>query len=185
MKSKVSKTKAKSSKSSKSGKESDIVSLILKDHLPIKKLISILKNPEISISKKRPAYKEFESILSNHASAEQESLYIHLKKDEELRSEGHEGDIEHSIAFKFMEEIDQIKNDNDKWMAKVKVLAEVVDHHVKEEEKEVLKQVKKEFDLEERMEIGREYTQLLEQFREDHSPDRKHSGSSLLQVDYV
>jgi hypothetical protein len=36
-------------------------------------------------------------------------------------------------------------------MAKVKVLAELVEHHVKEEEKETLKHVRKEFDLETQM----------------------------------
>lgn len=142
----------------------DIASLILRDHEEIKRLILVLKSSKVDISKKRNAYKEFEGILSNHAKAEQESLYVHMKNEDELRIEGLEGDIEHALADQLMKEIDLIKKSNDdSWMAKVKVLAELVDHHVKEEEKSVLRQVRNEFDIDTRIEIGKEYLNLLNQ----------------------
>ena len=157
---------AKSKAGQKSGSESgDIASLILKDHKPIKELILILKDPDVSISEKQTAYAEFEPTLSCHARAEEESLYVYLKQEDDLRIEGLEGDTEHAIADQLMNEINESEGDDDTWMAKVKVLAEIVDHHVKEEEKDVLKEVRKDFSSEERKEIGKVYSRLLNQYR--------------------
>lgn len=142
----------------------DIVSLILRDHEPIKKHLLILKNADVNISKKISSFNEFKKILLNHAKAEEQSLYIYMKKSEDLQIEGIEGDIEHSLADQLITEIELLKNDDNTWIAKVKVLAELVDHHIKEEEKEILKQTKKEFDLEERVQIGKEYSKKLRQF---------------------
>ncbi len=148
----------------------DITSLILKDHAPLKKLILTLKDPKVEIMKKRPAYIEFKRALTAHAKAEEESLYIHMKEEAEgddLRIEGYEGDTEHAIADTLFKEIDYIGSNDDKWMAKVKVLAELVDHHIKEEEKEFFKRIRKEFDATERIEIGKEYSRLFSQFSEE------------------
>ncbi len=46
-------------------------------------------------------------------------------------------------------------------MAKVKVVAELVEHHIEEEEGEMFKEIRKEFDKEIRMQIGEDYTRLL------------------------
>ncbi len=175
------KVKDKSEKNS----SGDITSLILRDHEPIKRLILTLKDPEIAFSKKHLAYKEFERALSSHAKAEEESLYVHMKNEDDFRIEGLEGDTEHGLADQLMKEIDQIENDGDLWMAKVKVLAEVVDHHVKEEEKDVLKQVQKEFDIDTRIEIGKEYSQLISQFRQDRNLRTKSTESTDLRAEHV
>lgn len=152
----------------------DITSLILRDHEPLKKLILILKDSELDISKKHPAYREFKNTLTAHAKAEEESLYIHMKEEDEgkeLRVEGYEGDTEHAIADDLINEIDEVTDNDDKWMAKVKVLAELVDHHIKEEEKEFFKKIRKEFGAEERIKIGKEYSRLLNQFSADEDED--------------
>lgn len=148
----------------------DITTLILRDHMPLKKLILTLKDSKVEISKKRPAYQEFKRALTVHAQAEEESLYVHMKEEDEgddLRVEGYEGDTEHAIAFSLIKKIDETLNNEDKWMAKVKVLAELVDHHIKEEEKEFMKKIRKELGTVERIEIGKEYTRLFNQFSAD------------------
>lgn len=145
--------------------ENDIVSLILKDHKPLKELITILKDAEIEMSKKIPAYIELEHSLTNHATAEEQSLYVHLKNEDFLRMSGLEGETEHIIADRLMKEINQISKNNDLWMAKVKVLAELVEHHIKEEEEEVLPEVQKEFSPQALIEIGREYSAKISELR--------------------
>ena len=163
----ASKKSNKDSWESKSDAQSnDIATLILRDHKPIKELLLILKDAEASFEEKQPAFTEFELTLLSHAKAEEKSFYVHLKKVDDLRIEGLEGDTEHAIAEGLIKEINQSKGDQDLWMAKVKVLAELVDHHVKEEETEVLKGVRKEFDAEKRNEIGEEYSVLLKKYRD-------------------
>jgi hemerythrin superfamily protein len=166
-------------------KSGEITSLILRDHKPIKELILILKDPEVSFSKKQPAFSEFEQVLTHHAKAEEESLYVHLKHEDDLRIEGLEGDTEHAIAMQLIEEIKDSRDDEDTWMAKVKVLAEIVDHHVKEEEKSVLKQVKKEFSNDMRVEIGEMYSKLLKKYREENDKPRKYNSKDEMRAEHV
>ena len=139
----------------------DIISLILRDHEPIKKLILVLKDSEASMSKKRPAYSEFKKLLSVHAKAEQDSLYVRMKTEDVLRVEALEGDMEHSLSAQLLSEIQMLEKDSDKdaWMAKVKVLAELVDHHIKEEESDVFKLLHKQFSADVLTEIGKDYLQ--------------------------
>ncbi len=172
-------------KSVKESNTNEITSLILQDHKPIKELLLILKDPKISFAKKRPAFEEFERVLTNHAKAEEESLYVHLKQEDELCIEGIEGETEHAIAERLMTEVNDSRDDEKTWMAKVKVLAEVVDHHVKEEEKEILKEVRKEFDMEKRTEIGEMYSRLLRKHQNENETPRKLSQKEEMRAEHV
>lgn len=163
----------------------DVVSLILRDHKPIKELILILKDPVVSVAKKRPAFTEFERILPCHAKAEEESLYVYLKEMTDLRIKGLEGETEHALADELMKEISESKADHDTWMAKVKVLAELVEHHVKEEEKEVLKKVREEFNLDKRIVIGEMYSRLLNKYRSEENETKNYFDQSNIGAKYA
>ncbi len=154
----------KSDKIKKKGKrDRDISKIIHKDHKPIKDLIQILRDPEVRVITKRSAYQKFSHLLSSHIYAEEKSLYFHLKKNPIFRIPGLEGDAEHMIINQLSTEINQIRSDNDRWEAKVKVLADIVGYHLRREEKEILKRVKKNLDLDLRIQIGGEYLRLVNQ----------------------
>lgn len=184
-KKKTSTNTSKIVKSKATTNSGDIVDLILHDHKPLKELILLLKDGEIAMSKKRPAYAEFEKLLSSHATAEEGSLYIHMENNDYFRANGLEGEAEHAIAEQLMMEISQIKNDGDHWMAKVKVLAELVDHHVKEEEQEMLKDIRKNVTLDTRIEIGKEYSQLLSELRDEGTQSNSFNQHPETQVGYA
>jgi hemerythrin-like domain-containing protein len=74
-----------------------------------------------------------------------------------------EGDTEHHIADRLVDEI-KFAIEEDVWEAKAKVLAELVEHHIEEEEEEMLPQVRKAIELEERERIGEEYLRLRASF---------------------
>lgn len=144
----------------------DIVQLILKDHKPLKARIKIMKDPDKhSLSQRQKAFKEFAPLLTAHAKSEEKSLYVAMKDEEELRVESFEGDTEHTIADSLVKEIKGI-DEEDEWTAKVKVLAELVEHHIEEEEEEMLVEVKKEMETETRLAIGQEYLRLYESYSE-------------------
>ncbi len=161
------KTKEKSKKKN-STKSNDIIDLILKDHVPLKELIAVLKNPDAEFSTKHRAFNEFAPLLISHAESEQKSLYSRMKDENALRKEAFEGDVEHALATQLIEAVQHSMNDEDQWMAEVKVLAEIVEHHIDEEEDEMLKKVKKEFDSETRYIIGQEYLNFRSEFEADH-----------------
>lgn len=154
-KSNVKKMKPKTAKN-------EITALILEDHKPLKKLIKILKDDEESLAKRKKAFSQFAPLLTIHAKSEERALYTRMKEEDELRVEGLEGDTEHHIADSLVKEIKGIE-DKDEFTAKAKVLAELVEHHIEEEEKEMLKEIRKEMELSERQEIGAEYLQLKQQ----------------------
>jgi hemerythrin superfamily protein len=151
--------------------ENDIRELILKDHEPLKKMTLVLTDSEVGIAKKRTLYAEFKHLLLTHSRAEEESLYLHMRKESDLKVNSLEAETEHGLAKLLMSEIMQIENDNDLWTAKVKVLAELVSQHFKIEEKNIFKKIKKEFDAEERAAIGKDYQKILSELR--HKQDRK------------
>ena len=142
----------------------DIIQIILQDHKPLKELIKTLKDEETDFTEKKPVFEEFAPLLLSHAEPEEQSLYLHMKDEEELRAEGFEGQTEHAIASQLIQEINQT-SDEDEWMAKVKVLAEMVEHHIEEEEEEMFPDLKKQLDTEERIAIGEEYMRLRDDYR--------------------
>ncbi len=151
-------------------KESDVINLILEDHKPLKKLIKILKDNDKDFDKRDQAFAEFAPLLINHSKSEEESLYKIMKTNAELRTLAFEGDVEHTLADQMLEEIKRTE-DQDIWSAKVKVLAELVEHHIEEEEEEMLPEYKKESTLEERARLGQHFltlkTKMAEQGNED------------------
>jgi hypothetical protein len=147
-------------KNAKKAKEHGIIELILQDHKPLKKLIKVMKS-EADRDEKEQAFEEFAFLLVAHAKPEEQALYSFMKGNDELRQDAFEGDVEHILADQMIEEIKRT-DDEDVWMAKVKVLAELVEHHIKEEEEELLPDFRKESEAEERMELGERYLQLKE-----------------------
>lgn len=158
---KTAKAKAKK-KSAPKLEKNDIVRLIMDDHKPLKKLIRVLKSDNKELEEKRAAFEEFAPLLLNHAKPEEQALYMKMRNEEELRSESFEAETEHQIAERLLNEI-MAAQDEDMWEAKVKVLAELVEHHIEEEEEEMLKDVKKEFETAQRVEMGEEFLRLKEQ----------------------
>lgn len=143
----------------------DIIKLILADHEPLKRLVATLKDLNSPIRTRRRIFEQFAPLFLVHAKAEEESLYIYLKdENKELRIDGLEAEVEHQLAEYMLEEV-KMAEDADVWSARCKVLAELVEHHLQEEEAEILPLFKKECDVEERVMIGKQYLELKDHFR--------------------
>jgi hemerythrin superfamily protein len=123
--------------------DEDIVSVILEDHKPLKDLVAIMKDTECTQAEVQKAFADFAPLLLTHAKAEEKSLYDFLKElsASELNALGFEGETEHSLADQLCEEIKRLDNPP-AIRAKIKVLAELVEHHLEEEESELLPEVR-------------------------------------------
>ncbi len=163
---------AKKSPKKASKQKADIIELILQHHKLIKAQFGTMKDAEASLGEKQRAFKAFEKALVPHAKAEEEVLYVHMKDEEELRTDGFEGVCEHAIAENLLNEIKET-SDQDEWVAKVKVLAELVEHHVKEEEEEMFKECRKELDEELLVQLRGEYESIYERYASEGAPKEK------------
>ena len=166
------KSAAKASKNStrkkqtvrKAADSGDVLEIIREHHKPLKQLIKTMKDSEAEFDEIQAAFQEFAPLLIQHAKPEEQALYTRMKESEEdVRCEGFEGETEHAIADRLVEEIKET-SDEDEFRARVKVLAELVEHHIEEEEEDMFPDLRKEFDLEERVAIGAEYLSLYQQF---------------------
>lgn len=147
----------------------DVIDLILEDHKPLKELINTLKG-DAEFEEKFLCFEEFAPLLTMHAKPEEQTVYVYMKSTKDAREEGFEGDVEHGLADQLVEEIKRT-DDEDLWMARVKVLAELVEHHIEEEEKELLPKYKEISDLEEREEIAVHFMKLKEDLAEQSGED--------------
>ena len=162
--------------SSNKNQPEDIIELILQDHKPLKALIEIMKDDEAEYPEKLAAFEEFAPALVAHAKPEEQTWYINMKEENDMVVEGLEGDVEHQLADQLCEELKRTE-DEDMFMAKVKVLAELVEHHIEEEEEEMLPDYKKNSTVEERVELGMMYLQFQSELNAEGNDDAPHEGA--------
>lgn len=147
----------------------DIIDLIMEDHKPLQKLIKILKS-DAEFENKFMAFQEFAPLLITHAKPEEETMYVKMKSVKDTREAGYEGDVEHQLADQLIEEIKRT-TEEDLFMARVKVLAELVEHHIEEEEEELIPQFRKNTTEGERVNMGIAFMKLKEKLIEQGGDD--------------
>ncbi len=148
------------------GKFEDIVKAIKEDHKDLRKFGEILKSEDASDAEKKEAYKNFSSLLKSHAKSEEKAVYQRCLEVDDMKQEADEGFIEHNIADTLMKNISTMR-DKEKWAAAVKVLAEVVEHHADEEEKELLPDLNENFEEEDKSDMSHKFVALREQSQKD------------------
>jgi len=122
--------------------EKDACDLLDADHKAVKKLFNAYE--ELAGSKARgAAQKRLELArqicqeLTVHAQIEEEIFYPALRaaiKETDLLAEA---EVEHASAKDLIAQIEALSEPDEKYDAKVKVLGEYIDHHVKEERNEI------------------------------------------------
>lgn len=123
-------------------KTQDAIALLKEDHRAVEKLFKEFEDAKGEGRKEKLAQRICLE-LSIHTKIEEEIFYPACdgKVDEDLLKEAH---VEHDAAKLLMAEIEGGSGQSDDFFdAKVQVLGEEIDHHVKEEEGELFPQVRK------------------------------------------
>lgn len=118
------------------------------DHSEVDSLLSDIQDCDNSAERLR-LFAEMKSKLLPHLDAEQEVLYQRLQngKDAESRRFGHEGTSEHEAAEQQVQKIANIADPmSDRWEGEFKVLVDLIEHHVSEEESTGFSCARDEFD---------------------------------------
>lgn len=120
------------------------------DHNYLKECIDVLTDEEVSKRSKLSVARGFLDALEKHSTSENKVLYEHLLHKREFHEEILEGKVEHGIADQKVKmlkpKIKRARSLSDQLAAELKVLADVVGHHIKEEEKELLPKIRKHVD---------------------------------------
>lgn len=125
---------------------SDAIALLTADHRAVKKLYKkyqSLMEDEADAAERGEIAKQICTALTAHATAEEEIFYPAVReaiKDEDLMDEA---DIEHASAKDLIAQIQSMNPDDAKYDARVIVLCEYIEHHVKEEENEMFPKARK------------------------------------------
>ncbi len=138
--------------SSKKKAQKDIFSTIKADHRLVESIFEKIEKSKAA-GRRETLYSELRTELTKHAEAEEKALYPHLIEEKRTRDLGLEAVEEHDMMKHLFSKIDGLGFDDERWMATVSVLKEIVSHHVKEEESELFAKIRKNFSKEERQQI--------------------------------
>ena len=132
-------------KKSTSKTSTDAIALLSQDHADVKALFKKYKQlceSGADGSEKEAIALEICTQLTAHATVEEEIFYPATRADDtdDLLDEA---EVEHGTAKDLIAQIEDMEPDDDLYDAKVTVLGEYIDHHVKEEEGELFPKARK------------------------------------------
>jgi hemerythrin-like domain-containing protein len=163
----------------------NIVDILLLDHSYLKDCIDIMKDKNEDKKIKLKHAKSFLDALKKHSAGEKKALYAPLEEVKEFRAQILESEIEHGIVDSkvrtLLTKVSSMRSMNEDLEAEMKVLAEIVEHHVKEEEKELLPKMRKYIDKTLLNEMGFQFM-VIRQFSEKdlkYSPELKEEVSFI------
>ena len=127
-----------------SSSPAEITAAIKADHEALRNFLGILKDTDRDMKSRRAAYADFSALLKSHTIAEENALYKPTEKlpGHEMHTKVAEGYVEHGLSDDLMKRIDRERNPL-KWSAHANVLSEIVEHHLKEEERDLLPLISK------------------------------------------
>ncbi len=130
---------------STTAKPRDAVALLKQDHDEVKAMFKQYEElGDRAFASKQKLAEKICLELTKHAIAEEEIFYPAVRADvDDADDMVDEATVEHASAKDLIAQIHSMDPHDDLYDAKVKVLGEYIDHHVKEEEQEMFPQAKK------------------------------------------
>jgi hemerythrin superfamily protein len=147
--------------------DADILDTLKKEHDEVKELLGELVESENAAARKA-LLKRIKAALVPHVRAEEKVVYdaIIALKDKDAKIDGREGYLEHGLADKMLVTLGKVTNAmSPEFSAGAKVLKELVEHHVEEEESSVWRDVKSNFSEEARQDMNRKFVQAKKKVR--------------------
>lgn len=157
----------------------DALDLLSSDHHEVEKLFKQYKklaDKDADSEQRQELANQICQALSVHAQIEEEIFYPTLREASEETDLLDEAAVEHTSLKELVEQIMSSTPDQPLYDAKVTVLAEYVNHHVKEEEGSIFKKARKaKLDLDD---LGMQLAERKQELMESPMPAKKSSRSS-------
>jgi hypothetical protein len=145
--------------SSKMSGEMDILDKLKQEHDEVKELLSDIVSSD-SAPERRALLKRIKAALVPHTKAEEKIVYdaVIAAKGVKNRVDGAEGYLEHELAAKALFKLNKFSRPTSpEFTATAKVLKELVEHHIEEEERNIWADVRENFDSDARIAMNRRF----------------------------
>ena|ERR1700741_5579047 len=149
------------------GEAPDILDTLKKEHDEVGGMLSRLVDSG-SVSERRALVKKIKAALIPHIKAEQKVVYdaVLALRPKDAKTHGEEGYIEHRMAAEALQLLGKISNAaSPEFIAAAKVLKELVEHHVEEEERDIWADVREHFDAAKRAQMNKRFEQAKKRVR--------------------
>lgn len=138
--------------------EGDILDTLQKEHDEVQELLDKLVESEDGREQKS-LVAQIKQALIPHAKAEEEAVYtpITALSGEKSKIDGAEGFTEHALATATLMQLDKLSANTPEFKADAKVLRELINHHIREEENNIWAQVQENFSDAQRDQMNRDF----------------------------
>ncbi|MGB3225215.1 MAG: hemerythrin domain-containing protein [Desulforhopalus sp.] len=140
---------------------------ITKDHDEVKDLLKKLtESSDGAVKTREKLFLKLKQEIVPHLKAEEAVFYPALMDNKEGRKHSLEAIEEHGLTEMVLNQIESLPVDDEVWSAKLKVLKDLVEHHIEEEEDEIFEIAEEEIDKE-------DFKQIMQAFQKEKEKVKK------------
>jgi hemerythrin superfamily protein len=142
--------------------EDDVRALLAKDHEEAKKLAKQM-HETASATRRMALLGKLKPALTAHSRAEEKVVYdalLQVRANDESHELGDEGYVEHSLVDELLSTLASTRASTERWKATAKVLHEMLEHHIEEEESDIFALLGDHFDRDQLQAMGAQFTRL-------------------------
>lgn len=141
---------------------SHAIKILTEDHSKLRKEIAMLKNINLHLNQRHLSFARVLPHLTSHNKREEKIIYSYMKltDEDDLRIWALEGREEHQLIDQLIKKMLWEEISEDDWTEKARVLAELIEHHIDEEEEEIFPTLTKELDEEIDTKLSNQYEDL-------------------------
>ncbi len=139
----------------------DIFDILTADHEKVKKTLEHMEQTSTRAAKRREALLEHlnENLLP-HMYAEEQFFYQILLDESSDKEVAYQALEEHRAAKAVLTDLEEAPSDDPRWLARLKVLKELVEHHIEEEESTVFDAARSILDDERAAEVAKRFKEI-------------------------
>ena len=143
---------------SPNAESTDILDTLHAEHEEVQELLKELGDSESAVEQKALVTRIKQALIP-HTKAEEQVVYdrVAALTGEKNKIDGAEGYTEHALASATLKQLDTLTANTPEFKAAAKVLKELIEHHVKEEERNIWSDVKENFSSDQRERMNREF----------------------------
>ena len=141
----------------------DAYQILMKDHRKVEDLFEQIEQTEDRAGRDRQQlFQKLREALELHTEVEERLVYPEMKKHPGTRKFADDALKEHAVVKRLLEEIGGLPTDDDRWPDMIDELDHAVQHHVREEEEQMVPAARREISESRASELGRQIEEMKE-----------------------